>query len=211
VAVLVIAIAATAPYLQAANLERAAQPLPLIGMPALAGPWSGPRPADARWRAATPAGAVETSAEYAGARSAAEVAILRFGRRADDAEMVGSASALVATSAAQILDTGRANAELGGDRSIPEMVLRVGSDYRVVWHWYRIGGTLVVDDWYAKVLEAWHALLYGHVDAALVVVSVQAADAATAREALGDFVVQAWPAIERCLDMAVAGCPDAPR
>ena len=209
-AVVVIGMAAAAPYLQASNLERMAEPLPHARLPVLTASWSGPRSATSDWRAAALAGALETAGTYVGDGVDAEVSVLRFGRQAQDAEMVGSVTQLIATSSAQILDTGRADTRLDGDRAVAEIVLRVGRDYRVVWYWYRVGGTLVTEDWYAKVLEAWNALLHGHVDAVLVVASVQAVDSATAREALHEFVAQAWPGIERCLDAAAPECADAP-
>ena len=210
-AALVIGMATVAPYLQAASLERTAEAWPPARLPVLTAPWSGPRYFTSDWRLAAPAGVRETAGTYVGQRVDAEVAVLRFGRQSQDAEMVGSVTQLIAASSAQILETGRGDARLDGDRAVAEIVLRVDRDYRIVWYWYRIGGTLATEDWYAKVLEAWNALQHGQVDATLVVASAQAPDAAVARGLLRDFLAEAWPEIERCLDTAAVGCAEAPR
>jgi EpsI family protein len=202
-------VAAAAPYLQAANAERAAQAPPRAGLPVLAASWRGPEPDAAAWRRAAPAGAREAGGRYVGPRATADVAILRFGHGPADAEMVGSMAGLV--EAARVLDTGRATAKLDGEQSVNEIMLRADRGFRVVWSWYEIDGTLVAEDWRAKLREALGVVLRGRVDAALVVASVEAPDPELARELLRDFLAEAWPEIARCVDAAAAECVEGRR
>ena len=137
---------------------------------------------------------------YSGPGGAVELDVVSYGRRVQDAELIGSLNALIETKRWQIVETRRVGIDsVTGDPWIRETVVRGATGQRVLWQWYLIGGIPTSVDWQAKLLEAWGVLTRSRSGAKLVVLSTPSADADTGRETLRGFLDGSYTEIERCL------------
>jgi exosortase A len=88
-----------------------------------------------------------------------------------------------------------------------QLVIKSGTQRRMIWYWYDIGGTTISDIYLGKLLQAWHRLTGQDRGNAAVVLMLQFGEehrkgAAATMEA---YIQDMYPEIEKQLDRARAG------
>jgi len=205
-AVLAVALTGVGPYWFAAARADSRAAGRVVGFPMVDG-WVGPEGAEPIWYASTP-GRRELRASYARGAARVELDLFVYDVQVEGVEMVGAAGALLQAGRAQFLESREAE-PLPTGLAPREIVARERAGERVFWYWYVVEGARTTSDSYAKVLEAWHALVHGAQESVLIVLTTHAHDATDARAALDEFARQALARIEDCLGPA-ASCVAAP-
>jgi EpsI family protein len=127
-------------------------------------------------------GPIAVQPQFSGARAtvqgvvdpehSTEIYLAYFARQEDGAEMIAFGNAVLPDTDKgwQVLSrSNRIVAFDGQSATVSEWHIRQGSQERLVWSWYTIGGIAVVSDYKAKALTAW-AMLTGKGDHSVVTV-----------------------------------------